>query len=238
MKQKNLNGLRLSKTMQSADIIAATADYMKKKFSGEGSGHDWWHIYRVWQNALFIAKYEAADLLVVQLGALLHDVADWKFYEGDETAGERIARRYLEDLQVAEPVIAQVCNIINEISFKGAGVATPMSTLEGKIVQDADRLDAIGAIGIARAFAYGGFKHREMHNPEVLPENHGSFEAYKKNAGPTVNHFYEKLLLLKDRMNTCTGRQLAAERHQYMLSFLEQFNQEWDINNVKAEAER
>jgi uncharacterized protein len=218
--------------MQPNEIITATAAYMQEKFSGEGSGHDWWHIYRVWQNALFIAKSEKADLLVVQLGALLHDVADWKFFGGDETAGERIARQYLENLAVAEYVITQVCAIINEISFKGAGVATPMSSLEGQIVQDADRLDAIGAIGIARAFAYGGFKHREMHNPGVPPVEHSSFEAYKRNSGPTVNHFYEKLLLLKDRMNTATARQLAAERHQYMLSFLDQFYLEWDINGV------
>ena len=223
--------------MQPDEIIAATASFMQQKFSGEGSGHDWWHIYRVWQNALFLAKSEEADLLVVQLGALLHDVADWKFYDGDEMAGERMARHYLEGLAVAEPIIGQVCRIIKEISFKGAGVSTPMSSLEGQIVQDADRLDAIGAIGIARAFAYGGFKHREMHNPNVHPENHASFEAYKKNSGPTVNHFYEKLLLLKDRMNTATARQLAEERHQYMLSYLDQFYQEWDINAAKATAE-
>ncbi|KAA5547777.1 HD domain-containing protein [Adhaeribacter rhizoryzae] len=222
--------------MQPEEIILTTADYIKEKFAGEGSGHDWWHIYRVWQNALYLAKNEQADLLVVQLGALLHDVADWKFYGGDETVGEKMAREYLEKLQVPELVIAPVCQIINEISFKGAGVNTPMSTLEGAIVQDADRLDAIGAIGIARAFAYGGFKHREMHNPNILPENHTSFAAYKKNTGPTINHFYEKLLLLKDRMNTATGRQLAEDRHQYMLNFLEQFYQEWNIN-VELEKE-
>jgi len=223
--------------MHPAEIINTTANYIKQKFSGEGSGHDWWHIYRVWQNALYLAKNEQADLLVVQLSALLHDVADWKFYDGDETVGEKMAREYLENLQVPEPVIAPVCQIINEISFKGAGVQTPMSTLEGAIVQDADRLDAIGAIGIARAFAYGGFKHREMHNPNIPPVNHNSFAAYKKNTGPTVNHFYEKLLLLKDRMNTATGRQLAEERHQYMLAFLEQFYQEWNINEEVENSE-
>ena len=210
-------------------IISKTAAYIKEKFSGEGSGHDWWHIYRVWQNALYIAKTEKADLLLVQLGALLHDVADWKFHGGDETAGERVAREYLTHLNVPDWVISAVGVIIKEISFKGAGVSTPMSTLEGAIVQDADRLDAIGAIGIARAFAYGGFKHREMHNPEIKPEIHATFAAYKNNAGPTINHFYEKLLLLKDRMNTHTGRQLAIERHQYMVSFLNQFYREWDI---------
>jgi uncharacterized protein len=219
--------------MQPAAIVAATAAYMQEKFSGEGSGHDWWHIYRVWQNALFIAKSEKADLFIVQLGALLHDVADWKFYDGDEKAGAKIARQYLERLTVAEPVIKEVCRIIDEISFKGAGVATPMSTLEGQIVQDADRLDAIGAIGIARAFAYGGFKNREMHNPQIPPDNHASFAAYKNNNGPTLNHFYEKLLLLKDRMNTSTARELASERHKYMLSFLKQFYQEWDINRPR-----
>ena len=216
--------------MQPDTIIDTTAEFIKAKFSGESSGHDWWHIYRVWQNALFIAKHEKADIYVVQLAALLHDVADWKFNDGDETAGARIAEEYLKKLTVPDSIIIQVCRIIEEVSFKGAGVATPATSIEAKIVQDADRLDAIGAIGIARAFAYGGYKHREMHNPAIQPEAHASFEAYKKNTGPTINHFYEKLLLLKDLMQTATGRKLATQRHDYMLAFLDQFYQEWNLN--------
>ncbi|WP_026464527.1 HD domain-containing protein [Adhaeribacter aquaticus] len=216
--------------MNQEEIISQTAEFIKSKFSGESSGHDWWHVYRVWQNALYIARTEKADLFVVQLAALLHDVADWKFHDGDEYAGEKAARHYLEALQVPEITISNICQVIQEISYKGAGVNTPMSSLEGEIVQDADRLEAIGAIGIARAFAYGGYKGREIHNPEAQPELHASFEEYKKNAGPTTNHFYEKLLLLKDRMNTITGKTLAKERHEYMVNFLDQFYREWHIS--------
>lgn len=216
--------------MNQEEVIRNTVSFVKEKFTGEGSGHDWWHIFRVWQNALYLARHEQADLFVVQLGALLHDIADYKFHNGVEKAGEVAARQWLATQAVTENITVAVCRIINEISFKGAGVATPMSTLEGRIVQDADRLDAIGAIGIARAFAYGGFTNREMHNPDIKPESHRSFETYKKNQGPTVNHFYEKLLLLKDRMQTASGKKLAVERHEYMLSFLNQFYQEWNIN--------
>lgn len=210
-------------------IISKTADFIKNKFSGEGSGHDWWHIYRVWQNALYLAQSEKADLFVVQLAALLHDIADWKFAGGDDKAGARAAAEYLQTLNVSEDIVGKVCQIINEVSYKGAGVETPCSSLEGAIVQDADRLDAIGAIGIARAFAYGGFKGREMHNPEIPAQLHPDFEAYKKNSGPTTNHFYEKLLLLKDRMQTESGRKIATERHRFMEQYLEEFYQEWNI---------
>lgn len=211
-------------------LVEKAAGYVKALLSGEGSGHDWWHIYRVWQNALYLAREEQADLEVVQLAALLHDIGDWKFQQDQQDAGARAARAWLQEQEAPENLIRAVCQIIDEISFKGAGVPTPMSSAEGRIVQDADRLDAIGAVGIARAFAYGGFKGREMHNPEIEPQIHASFEAYKKNNGPTTNHFHEKLLLLKDRMNTAAGKKLAEERHRYMESFLEQFQREWDIN--------
>ena len=215
--------------MNSEELVSQTAAYIKEKFSGEGSGHDWWHIYRVWQNALYLARHEPADLLLVQLGALLHDVADWKFHDGDEKAGEVAARNWLKSLNATDEIITGVCRIINEVTFKGAGVATTASSVEAKVVQDADRLDAIGAIGIARAFAYGGFKHREMYNPEEPPVQHENFAAYQKNTSHTINHFYEKLLLLRDRMQTPTGRKLAEERHAYMLAFLDQFYWEWQI---------
>jgi len=214
--------------MSNQNIINQTAEYAKRKLSGDSSGHDWWHVYRVWKLAKQIAKQEKVDLFVVELGALLHDIADWKFTDGDLDIGPRVAREWLEKLGVDENVTAHVCQIITDISFKGAGVATKMKTLEGQVVQDADRLDAIGAIGIARTFAYGGAKGREMYNPEIKPQLHTSFEQYKNNASPTINHFYEKLLLLKDLLNTETAKQMAQERHQYMKDFLTEFYQEWE----------
>jgi uncharacterized protein len=176
---------------------------------------------------LAIAREEGADLFIVDLAALLHDVADWKFADGDHTASPRAARRWLETLELGPGVIEHVEEIVAGLSFKGAGVATPMRSLEGQIVQDADRLDALGAIGIARAFAYGGHKGQAMHDPAIPPQMHATFDAYKTNVGTTINHFYEKLLLLKDRMNTSAGKRLAAERHAYMEQFLEQFFAEW-----------
>lgn len=210
-------------------LVQKTVAFIHKQFQGESSGHDWWHVYRVWKNALKIVEKEpGANQLVVELAALLHDVADWKFHGGDEAAGPREARRWLEQHGVEPEVVEQVCAIIAGVTFKGAGVATPMETLEGKIVQDADRLDAIGAIGIARAFAYGGQQGRTLYEPDQPPETHHSFAAYQKNTGSTINHFYEKLLLLQDRMLTSTGQALAEERHQYMQGFLDQFYREWE----------
>lgn len=214
--------------MNSVSIVAATEEYVQKKLSGEGSGHDWWHVLRVWNNARTIAQRENADLFVVDLAALLHDIGDHKFHNGDETVGPRLAREWLEQQQVEEKTIEHVCCIIRDLSFKGAGTSSDMPTLEGRVVQDADRLDAIGAMGIARAFAYGGHKNREMYNPSIKPVLHESFEAYKSSTAPTINHFYEKLLLLKDRMHTETARQMAAQRHQYMEDFLNQFYAEWN----------
>lgn len=204
-------------------IIAETAEHVRALMAGESSGHDWQHIQRVRQTALGIARQEGADLAVVELAALLHDVADWKFAGGDASAAPQAARQWLAARGADAAIIDHVAAIVGSLSFKGAGVSTPMATLEGQIVQDADRLDALGAVGIARAFAYGGHKGQAMHDPELPPQPHDSFEAYKRGGGTTINHFYEKLLLLKDRMNTATGRRLAAERHRFLEQFLEQF---------------
>ena len=211
-------------------ILSETETYVRRKLEGEGTGHDWWHIHRVRNMALELGKEEKANLFVVELAALLHDIADHKFHDGDEDIGSVTARKWLKKLDISKKTIDHVCDIIHGVSFKGAKVETPMKTIEGKVVQDADRLDALGAIGIARAFAYGGYKGRELHNPNISPEAHESFEKYKKSAGPTLNHFYEKLFLLKDRMNTQSGRKIAEGRHQFMKEFVERFLQEWEGN--------
>lgn len=213
-------------------IITKTASFVKQKLEGEGTGHDWWHIERVRNNAVKIAREEDADIFIVELAALLHDIADWKFHGGDEEAGPKAAREWLNQLNVDEPVIAHICDIIKTVSFKGAGVATNMKTKEGACVQDADRLDAMGAIGIARAFAYGGHKGRELHNPHIPPERHGSFEQYKKSASPTLNHFYEKLFLLKELMNTPAGKRMAEERHRFMEAYVARFLEEWNMHDT------
>ncbi len=209
-------------------LLADAEAYVKQLFSSDSSGHDWWHVDRVRKVALRIAREENADLLIVELAALLHDVADWKFAGGDHEAGPRQAKAWLLDHGASAALAEQVATIVRELSFKGAGVATPMSTLEGACVQDADRIDAIGAIGAARAFAYGGHKGRAMHDPAVPPQMHADFAAYKKNDGPTINHFYEKLLLLKDRINTPAGKKIAQQRHAFLQQFLDQFLAEWD----------
>jgi len=214
--------------MKKKTIISQTITFVKQQLKGDATGHDWWHVHRVWHMALTLAEQEGADLFVVQLAALLHDIADWKFHAGDDKKGGVIARQWLESLGLEEKVIGHVCQIVSDISFKGASVATHMKTIEGKVVQDADRLDAIGAIGIARAFAYGGYKKREMYNPEIEPLLHQSFEQYKNSEGTTVNHFHEKLLLLKNRMNTQSALKIAEERHQFMEVFLDKFLKEWD----------
>jgi len=214
--------------MNKEEVIKRTADYVKSKLDGEGSGHDWWHIYRVWKTAVNIGKKEDADLFVVQLAALLHDIADWKFHAGDDSIGPKLAREWLEKLDVDENVISHVCEIIKGVSFKGAGVKSKIKTKEGMVVQDADRLDALGAIGIARAFAYGGHKGSEIYNPKIKPEKHETFEQYKKSKGTTINHFYEKLLLLKDLMNTPSARKIAGERHGFMEQYLDKFFKEWE----------
>ncbi|QDA61976.1 HD domain-containing protein [Hymenobacter jejuensis] len=224
--------------MDSQEIIARTAEFVRQKFLHEGSGHDWEHIRRVWQVARQLAvSTPGADMVVTELGALLHDVADWKFHGGDEEAGPRAAREWLSGLAVEEAVMQRVEAIIREISFKGLGVPTPMSTLEGELVQDADRLDAIGAIGVARAFAYGGHKGRPLHDPAVPPVAHESFASYKQNVAPTINHFYEKLLHLRERLHTPAARAVAEERHRFMEIFLAQFLREWSSEDVGAGAD-
>jgi uncharacterized protein len=214
--------------MNERDILQQTTKHVRGLLSGEGTGHDWFHTLRVCRTALAIGREEGADLLLVELAALLHDVADWKFSGGDHEAGPRAARAWLESLNVPSATIDHVCDIVAGLSFKGAGVATPMRSLEGQCVQDADRLDALGAIGVARTFAYGGHKGQPLYDPAAKPEMHASFDAYKRGGGSSLNHFYEKLLLLKDRMNTAAGKRLAAERHAFMERFLEQFLSEWE----------
>ena len=212
-----------------SSIIDKTCQFVEEKLAGDGSGHDWWHIHRVWNLAKNIAgQEEGTNLMIVELSALLHDIADWKFHDGDENKGPQMAKQFLTANHVESSVIGPVVEIIASISYKGAGVPTPMKTLEGQVVQDADRLDAIGALGIARTFAYGGHKNRLIYHPEEKPVLHQSFEDYKKNQGHTINHFYEKLLLLKDRMNTASGKRLAEARHQFMQAYLDQFYKEWN----------
>ncbi|MBX4191903.1 HD domain-containing protein [Candidatus Parcubacteria bacterium] len=208
--------------------IDKTVEFVKEKMKSTDGGHDWWHIYRVWQNAKHIGEKEGGDMEVIEFAALLHDIADWKFQGGDSTVGPKVAREWLQNIGVEKETIDHVCNIVQHISYMGAGVENKISTLEGKIVQDADRLDALGAIGIARAFSYGGFKSRELYNPNIPPMLHGSAEEYKKNKSSSLNHFYEKLLLLKDRMNTKTGKAMAEERHTYMEEYVRRFLTEWE----------
>ena len=208
-------------------LVERIAEHIKDKFLAESSGHDWHHISRVWRLARQIAKNEGANQEVAELGALVHDIADWKFHGGDDSVGPREAERLLKEEGASPEVVAQVVDIVATISFKGAGVQTMIRTLEGKCVQDADRLDAIGAIGIARCFAYGGHAGRLIYDPDVPPVMHATAEEYKASKGHSLNHFYEKLFLLKDRMNTATGRMLAEERHQFMEEFVRRFLEEW-----------
>lgn len=215
-------------------LIENTKQFVRAKLNQDCTGHDWWHVERVYKTAIFIAKNEGADQFVVSLAALLHDIADWKFCDGDENAGPKAARLWLEMQHIDQNIIDVVANIILNLSFKGAKVGSTVETLEGCVVQDADRLDAIGAIGIARAFAFGGAFAQPMHDPELQVVYHDSFESYKKKKTTSINHFHEKLLLLKDRMNTETGKRLAAERHEFIERYLNQFYQEWEANFEKG----
>ena len=212
--------------MTDQEIIEKTVELVKSELRNAEGGHDWFHIERVWKNARTIAKTEPVDLFVIELGALLHDIADYKF--NDEPDGIRKVRRFLENLLADETVIDHVEKIMSNISFKGGNFTQDFFSPELAVVQDADRLDAIGAIGIARAFNYGGFKGRAMYDPSIMPVTGMTVEQYKNSNAPTINHFYEKLLLLKDRMNTETGRKMAQHRHQFMEQFLEQFFRECD----------
>ena len=210
-------------------IINNTILFVKNQLAHAEGGHDWFHIERVYKNALLIAEEEEeCDLSVVKLDALLHDIADSKFHDGDESVGPKTARTFLESQNVSEDIILHVIAIIENISFKGGNFEKKFNSKELEIVQDADRLDALGAIGIARTFNYGGFKNRPLYNPNVQPNLNMSKEEYKNSESPTLNHFYEKLLLLKDKMNTETGKKIAQKRHDFMVTFLSQFYAEWD----------
>ncbi|HSI70539.1 MAG TPA: HD domain-containing protein [Gillisia sp.] len=211
----------------SAQIIADTIVFVKQSLTNAEGGHDWFHIERVYNNALHINREEGANELIVALGALLHDIADYKFHNGDETVGPAKARKFLSTQGVDEEVVTHVEKIIENISFKGGNLERKFSSRELDVIQDADRLDALGAIGIARTFNYGGFKGRALYDPAIKPNLNMSKEEYKNSTAPTINHFYEKLLLLKDRMNTVTGRKMAEERHHFMEDFLTQFYAEW-----------
>ena len=210
------------------DLVATTIEFVKKELENAEGGHDWFHIERVYKNAVLISKTENCDTTIVALGALLHDIADSKFHNGDETIGPRKAKSYLESQQVSQKIIVHVIAIIENISFKGGNFEKQFTSIELDIVQDADRLDAIGAIGIARTFNYGGFKNRTIYNPEIVPNLAMSKLEYKNSESPTINHFYEKLLLLKDNMNTESGKKLAQKRHDFMQVYLNQFYDEWN----------
>lgn len=215
--------------MDTQQIIKNTIVFVKKTLQGAEGGHDWFHIERVYKNALLIAEDENVDNFIVSLGALLHDIADAKFYDGDETIGPKLARKFLEKQEVDEESIVHIENIIQYISYKTSlSDGVKFSSPELAVIQDADRLDAIGAIGIARCFNYGGFKNRVLYDPEIKPNLNMTKDEYKKSTAPTINHFYEKLLLLKDKMNTQRGKQIAIQRHNYMESFLKQFYIEWN----------
>ena len=214
--------------MKKTQIIDKTIAFVKETLKNAEGGHDWFHIERVYKNALLIAKEEDVDEFIVSLGALLHDIADAKFHNGDETVGPKVAREFLESIDVSEKVILHVKNIIENISFKGGNFDQAFRSTELDVIQDADRLDALGAIGIARCFNYGGFKDRKIYDPQIAPKLNMTKEEYKASTAPTINHFYEKLLLLKDKMNTKTGRKIALERHEFMEQFLAQFYAEWN----------
>lgn len=216
--------------MDQKNIITNTIAFVKKQLANAEGGHDWFHIERVYKNAMLIAENESADILVIQLGALLHDIADSKFHDGDETIGPKMAREFLLKQDVDLQVIDHVIDIIENISFKGGNEAQKFKSAELDVVQDADRLDAMGAIGIARCFNYGGFKNREIYNPDIEPNLTMGKAEYKASNGPSINHFYEKLLLLKHKMNTKTGKALAEKRHAFMELYLEQFYKERDAN--------
>jgi len=216
-------------TMDKKKVIQNTIRYVKKTLEESEGGHDWFHINRVYKNALLIAKNEKVDLFVVQIGALLHDIADSKFYDGNESIGPEKARAFLKSQEVDEEIITHIENIILFISYKSSFDSSKhFSSPELNIIQDADRLDAMGAIGVARCFNYGGFKNRKLYDPEITPNLKMNKEEYKKSNAPSINHFYEKLLLLKDKMNTKTGKKLAKKRHLFMVKFLKNFFDEWN----------
>jgi uncharacterized protein len=219
--------------MDQEKIIANTITFVKKELKDAEGGHDWFHIERVFKNTILISREEKVDVFIVSLAALLHDIADPKFYNGDETIGPRVATTFLQEQKVDTAIITHVVNIIKHISFKNSfdKEVKKFASKELEVLQDADRLDAIGAIGIARCFNYGGFKNRALYDPEVVPNLNMTRDVYKSSSAPTINHFYEKLLLLKNKMNTVTGKRIAAQRHDFMEMYLTQFYDEW--NGIK-----
>jgi|SRR5690606_5387369 len=212
------------------DIIDKTAFFVQERLKHAEAGHDWWHVLRVWNNTKLILAHEKADRLICELAALLHDIADSKFHDGDEDLGPALAGTFLSSLQVDADTVQHVQNIILNMSYKASLGRVTFHSKELEIVQDADRLDAIGAIGIARAFHYGGFKNREIYNPHISVDRDLTKESYKNSITPTINHFYEKLLLLKDNMNTLAAQRIADERHRFMETYLQQFYDEWNGN--------
>lgn len=214
--------------LQRQQLIDRTVEFVKQRLAGAEGGHDWWHVYRVWKLSITIGKLEGADMLVVELGALLHDIADAKFNDGNEDLGPEMTKQFLVHQGVDPKIIDLVEAIVRDISFKNTFSGEVSRSKELNVVQDADRLDAMGAIGIARTFNYGGYQGNVMYDPHLPPRVNMTKEEYKKGKSTTINHFYEKLLLLKDTMNTATGKRLAEERHQFMLTFLETFFQEWE----------
>ncbi|MGB4399080.1 MAG: HD domain-containing protein [Daejeonella sp.] len=223
-----MKAVSVIQNQENKTIVAQTESFVKDTLEGAEAGHDWWHIHRVYKNAELILKTEKADHLVVELAVLLHDIADSKFNGGDEEMGPQKAGDFLRSIQVDENIIGHVQEIIRNMSFRSGLGAVNFHSKELEIVQDADRLDAIGAMGIARAFTYGGHKNREIYNPQIPPVLNMTKEEYKNNSAPTINHFYEKLLLLKDKMNTEAGRRIATERHRFMETYLKQFENEWN----------
>lgn len=214
--------------MDTEIIIQQTIDFVKQTLQNAEGGHDWWHIYRVWNLSKQIAKTENVNLFIVELGSLLHDIADSKFNGGNESIGPQKAKDFLKSINVNAETIIHIENIISNISFKGGKEIQKFNSAELNVIQDADRLDAMGAIGIARTFNYGGYKNREIYNPEIKPNLNMSKEEYKNTNAPTLNHFYEKLLLLKDKMNTKTGKEMANHRHEFMEKYLTEFYFEWN----------
>ena len=215
--------------MNENKVIQEVKKYLKENFKGEATGHDWWHIFRVWKMAKEIAKREGGDLFIIELAALLHDIADWKFHGGNTKASSEKAKILLNKYNINDKIIKHICHIVDNVSFKGAGVKNKIKTKEGMIVQDADRLDVIGAIGIARTFAYGGFRGRQIYDPEIKPKLHKTFREYRNAKSASINHFYEKLLFLKDRLNTKTAKEIVRKRHKFLEEYLKQFFKEWKV---------
>jgi len=220
---------RLEPDLRRRAVLQAVASRVRRELQDEPTGHDWWHAWRVRNLSLYLARREGADRYVVELAAWLHDVADWKFHGGDSQTGPKRVREWLTELGVDGETVDAVCRVVEEVSFKGNQVDDSVSSLEAAVVQDADRLDALGAVGVARAFAFGGWAGRPLHDPAQPPQSHSSFEQYRRSNSSTLNHFYEKLLLLKDRMKTATGRALAERRHRFLEQFLEEFLAEWSF---------